>query len=413
MKRFSLILPVVAIVIFWFIRCTSESEIDTPTDLKSVLELELTFGAENFDEEFLLFRPYGLTVNDSGDIFIADEKRVKVYDKSGKEKSIIGRPGQGPGEFYDTFNPMLGPTGYLTVSDYSYSPEFHVFNPDFKFYKRFKQETYTVFKDILENITHLGNYLGTFNGRFPKVIALNKTDRVGHFVIGERDRTKEPNLALQHEALAYIKDDKFIELHRYNRVLVGYYAGGMGAIPFMETLQWGLLPGNRIIYSYPSIDKKTEQNQSFYVLYIVNYETLDRSFIRHQYKPVEIPETVKNEYHPTRSKKYNSWSENDRLLFKEGIDFVWEIVKDLEYYDSMLKLLVDGNIVFVVTYQENDSVEYIVNIFDPEIEKYVKSVCFSIVPEMIKNGYAYRTTDNEEGFKIVEKYKIDPIVYEK
>lgn len=413
MKRFSLILPVVAIVTFWFIHCSSESDIDPPKALRSVLELELTFGAENLDEEFLLFRPYGLTVNDSGYIFIADEKRVKVYDKSGKEKFIIGRPGQGPGEFYDTFNPMLGPTGYLTVSDYSYGPEFHVFNPDFKFYKRFKQETYPFFKDILEDITHLGNYLGTFNARFPKVIALNKTDRVGHFVIGERDRTKDPNLALQHEVLSYIKDDKFIELQHYYRVLVGYYAGGMGDIPLMEPLQWGLLPGNRIIYSYPSIDKKTEQNQSFYVLQIVNYETLDRSYIRHQYTPVKIPETVKNEYHPTRSKKYNSWSENLRLRAKEGIDFLWKIVKNLKYYDSMLKLLVDGNKVFVVTYQESDSGEYIVDIFDAENEKYVKSVCFSIVPEMIKNGYAYRTTDNEEGFKVIEKYKIDPSVYEK
>ena len=104
---------------FLLLHCTKEIEttIDTSDILSDVFTFEFEFGADNLPDEYLIVRPRTPDANDSNYVFIADESRIKVYDKDGKAKMIIGGPGQGPGEFpSQATNPIISPTGYLTVT---------------------------------------------------------------------------------------------------------------------------------------------------------------------------------------------------------------------------------------------------------------------------------------------------------
>jgi len=119
------------LIIYTFSFCSSDSKVDSTKILSNVLELELTFGKDNVKDEYLLVRPWNIAVNNAGDIFIADENRIKVYDKNGKERALIGRGGLGPGEFQSIGIPTIGPTGILTVGDRRRG--FNVWNSDYKF----------------------------------------------------------------------------------------------------------------------------------------------------------------------------------------------------------------------------------------------------------------------------------------
>jgi hypothetical protein len=98
-----------------------------------ILTLVTSFGDENLPSEYLLAYPMQLQVNEKNDIYIFDEQKIKVYDSSGKPKCIIGGPGEGPGEFGNSFNVVtISPTGFITAG---YTPSFHnlvynIFNPD-------------------------------------------------------------------------------------------------------------------------------------------------------------------------------------------------------------------------------------------------------------------------------------------
>ena len=90
------------LIVSFLLACGSSDFIDDQGKneiLSDVLQLELTFGDKDLPDEYLLARPGGIAVNDNGDILVVDENRVKVYSNNGREKSIIGGPGEGPGYF--------------------------------------------------------------------------------------------------------------------------------------------------------------------------------------------------------------------------------------------------------------------------------------------------------------------------
>ena len=55
----------------------------------------------------------------------------------------------------------------------------------------------------------------------------------------------------------------------------------------------------------------------------------------------------------------------------------------------------------------------IVDVFDADSGEYITSACFPFLPFPIINGYIFKEEENEEGFKVFNKYKIDPAVYGK
>lgn len=78
---------------------------------------------------------------------------------------------------------------------------------------------------------------------------------------------------------------------------------------------------------------------------------------------------------------------------------------------EIIDLLVDRRYIFAIFRTNTANNDYLIDIFDADSKEYVNSAIFPFVPLVIKNGCAYTIAKNEEGFAVVEKYKINPVVY--
>lgn len=79
----------------------------------------------------------------------------------------------------------------------------------------------------------------------------------------------------------------------------------------------------------------------------------------------------------------------------------------------------DGPVMYAFTNttieRVENSYEYLVDVIDVENEKYIRSIYLPSYRNIlaIKNGYAYVGGKSDEGFPEIQKYKIDPVVYNK
>jgi len=82
------------------------------------LEEEMTFGlGDNPDQAFSEVTAF--TVDDAGTVYALDvkDRKIKVFDKTGKFLRLIGKPGQGPGELGVPANIHLTRDGSLAIPD--------------------------------------------------------------------------------------------------------------------------------------------------------------------------------------------------------------------------------------------------------------------------------------------------------
>jgi len=397
-----------SLLIFLFIYCSSESDVATfeqPPALTDVLSLEWTFGGEDdtHKEEYLLAQPRGIAANDKGDIFIGDELSIKVFDKNGNEKRIIGRQGQGPGEFTSFMGiawPKLyiSPEGFFTVLEKS--DTYHVFSPEYLF----------LIKRNLRNNQKLKSLFKDFNlwadPRVNDLISVNKNERI--FTISTTDINKRRGLDKKvYDLLVYENADTMFAIKKLlSTSYIPLPSGGMGSIDF----QWDLLPDSRLIYTHTGYDKQMNQSESRYILHILSLETFQETLISHTYIPIEFPDSLINSYNWDRTPEE-----------KRDAKIVREHFKKIKYFAPIQKIIADGNYVFIFTYQKNDKNDYFTDIFDASTGKYLRSVyfpqwvaSFSYIDQIsIRGGYVYRLKSPRDEFAEVEKYKIDPAVYVK
>ena len=126
-----------------------------------------------------------------------------------------------------------------------------------------------------------------------------------------------------------------------------------------------------------------------------------------QYSPVEIPDSVKDSYFA----RFKAFEEMSRIPYppKKIID----MIKDTKYYPPLQRVFADGGIVVALTFQRNKKGEFLADIFDIVSGGYLRSAYFCDVPDVIKNGYAYRSVQGNNIYPYIEKYKINPAVYGK
>lgn len=82
------------------------------------LQEDLKIGGDPTKEEYYFPRGASLTVDPAGNLFVADggNRRVMMYDPTGKYVRMIGRQGQGPGEFAFPSGVFIDPDGNPIVS---------------------------------------------------------------------------------------------------------------------------------------------------------------------------------------------------------------------------------------------------------------------------------------------------------
>ena len=98
-------------------------------EIEFELELDLSIGGEEFDDNYNFIRISDVEVDEEGNIYVFDYRqyRIQKYDKDGKYLQTIGRQGEGPGEFQRASQMTLSPGGKLYVDE---SRKILIFNQD-------------------------------------------------------------------------------------------------------------------------------------------------------------------------------------------------------------------------------------------------------------------------------------------
>lgn len=394
-----------------FFNCSSDvdvemAEIQEP--LTDVLTLELSFGDEKTidKDEFLLARPFGPFIGGNGDIIVSDESSLKVYDKDGNPKKIIGRPGQGPGEFRRIPFAHIMENGTMSVTDDGW---LSLYNPDYSFIDTKDFNNDELYKNLAEekgwgDIVFNGIYACSFD----ELIIFTQASGPGR-----GQERKYYNLILhQHEdkintIIESFNEAKYNDGWQWHRI---YEEGEL-----VRTL----LPERKLAYSEAHRDKVLENGTWYYFIYIYDLDTQEQTQIKKAYTPVAIPDSV---IHPEMREGYDgdriaAWRQNPDgtesvLLLKDRDKKRTEVLEELKYYPAIQRIKSDGNLLFAKTYQYNKGKGYVFEVFDIETGSYLRSVYFSFDP-VIKNGYAYRIYTPKDGFSVIEKYRIDPAVYGK
>lgn len=124
----------------------NEEEGKWKNDPQVSLKLIRTFGGIDIEDENLAFnRPYDITMDKEGNLYILDtgNDRIQKFNPEGKYLDTIGRQGQGPGEFQSPFSLDIDSQGKLYVADAG-AKKIHIFNPNGKAYKTLKISKYRI-----------------------------------------------------------------------------------------------------------------------------------------------------------------------------------------------------------------------------------------------------------------------------
>ncbi|MFC1476972.1 hypothetical protein ACFL6L_00730 [candidate division KSB1 bacterium] len=367
--------------------------------IRNALTLELTFGAENLPDEYLLARPGDVAVDNDNNIYVIDEMRIKVFDADGRPKAIFGSPGQGPGEFEESI-------GSVTVSQYGFvsvhnggvfhSRGFNIYGPDCRFLE----------------ISHENKYalMGFHSSGTTKIYTLSRDEYVG---VSKRSYIKD-DLIMTSEILEYYNGGSKYEIAGYDKHEAVVTKDLRSGINYNGRFLWDCLPDKSVVYTHSRLDEVHTTERSFYQLHLIDLRNMERNVIEHQFepRPIEI-----REYHGTDENASALMKEMMKNVStrKEAYDRKNKILKTFKYVDPLRRIYADGYFVFAVTRESNAEEEILVDVFDCENMVYLASVCFPPKSRFkeIRNGYVYDVGENEEGFPVIEKYRIDPTVYSK
>jgi len=377
--------------------CSSDSGLDVSGSepLTDVLTLELSFGDKDLPDEYLLARPDGIAVNSVGDIYIADEKRIKVFDNRGKEKTIIGGPGEGPGEFLSVLTVTISSKDFLAVQ--GSTNIFHIFSPENEFISRMNFHIYRKYSNFASE--------KNVDIRFvQQMVVFDETTKVVRMSLGNIPRVRDQEVLM----LVYETSDSINEIVKYEAdpiiTTIPISGNRIATVrtDFLKNFLWTAGADYRVVYTRTAFDRSSEGEPHF-ILHVMSCESGERSTISVPYNPVEITDDLLIPY----------FGEPDSDRGKSIREL--EVIRNAKFFAPVQHLLSDGEFVFAVTYRQNNKGDYLTEIINLDSGEHTASVYFPdwINISVIKNRYAYRKTTNDEDFYIIEKYKIDPAVYGK
>ena len=369
-----------------FVSCSGTGSVNTGAEvpLTDVLTLELSFGDKDLPDEFLLVNPRSLAVDGDNNILVVDENSIKVYDEKGKEKTIVGRQGQGPGEFRTAGAISVGPSGLIAVGNRNV---FNMYSGDLAFI------------GTAEMVMP-----GTFTGPSVRAVALSADEMVvDEAVFLENDDGK----IYYTRNLLHKKGDSVTKIASY-RYLNNLSAGGT-TMSFSTggegEMIWRFLQGRRVLYVHTATDVSEEDGKSYYSLHFYSLDTEETEIVKREYIPVPLSDTI--------IKSYSERQNEDRIG-----QLAWEIVSSQKNNASLQNIYVDGERIFCFTRQKNNNGEVLFHIFDSTDGQFIQSAwfpefeTFPNLPSFIANGKVYRIIrGNRDEFARIEVYRFDPAVY--
>ncbi|MFC1724553.1 hypothetical protein ACFL4T_02920 [candidate division KSB1 bacterium] len=401
MKRVTLITTFILSFLFY---CSSENKnerMETTNILSDILTLECSFGdKDELEGDFLLVKPKGVVINRDGDILILDDNKLKLFSGSGKPKKIYGGKGQGPGEFVNAKDIKISNKYFITILDQN---SMHLLDRNFEFIQK---EIFP--KSNLEK--NIKDVLGLTRTWLESVIFLDRNTKFIH------SRGVNDNQDFSIHPFYFIGVSKKNNLLQIaNHTTSHIYASserGLVAIlilDFLGQLLWDYSYTGDIITVSTDKDNILNDNYGEYKVNIFSIATEATSEILKKYERIRIGKMQTILWDGINSNDYPDPLKMD--TYKEKLNKICEKEK---YNKSIQALKTDREYIFAFTYKTNNKGEIYTDIFEIRQRTYVKSVYFSKIPDIIRNGYAYwlfRGSKNE--YPRVEKYRINPEVYKK
>jgi len=309
------------------------------------LEEELSIGEAEGSEEYMFLKIRTLAVDEEENIYVVDEREshIKVFDRDGEYLRTIGRKGQGPGEIGRPYGIQI-----------------------------------THQKEIMVNDG--GNRRASFfstNGDFIRSTNMGKMftlrlycDSKGNYII--TTAVIDPS----NTSYELKKFDSDLNLLDTITTIPGPDPTAFN--PFMPIFYYQLAENDNIVYGY----------SKDYELQIISPEGKVIKKIVKDYDPVEVTEEEKEEQ--TR-------------------DLPPQIKFDFSKYHSAYYrfTLDDEGRIFVQTWEKEEGKEgNYHDVFDIE-GRYIAKIFLKTVPHVWKKNKLYTVEEDEEGFQIVKRYRIN------
>jgi len=353
-------------------------------------EFVLSFGDRDLPDEYLLANPLDIIVDDLDRVMLTDECMVKVFSTYGHPITTFGGRGQGPGEFSNAWFFDLSPTGYLSVFHVPDKTIANIFRPDLSFYKKIRYRIEKPFQNIF-----LIRGLKLSGMGINSVFYLNDFTKIYRFtgskIAYEPEKREETLLIYETPDTTALLAVYSVTNRYYQNGRLKFFSGDLGGFHL------GFLPDNQLVYIHTYHDKNITEEGAFYTLNFLSLDTFEKSTLTRSYNPI-------------------AFNLNEKEII---IQETKEIYRERKFYPPLRTLITDNETIFAVTYNMFEEGKIQVDVIDGKSKKFLHSILFpdslvlSPISSHIKDGYVYRLKTNEEGFYVVEKYKIDPEVYGK
>jgi hypothetical protein len=371
--------------------------------MENVLTLELTFGDKDLPDKYLLARPSFMNVNDMGDIYVSDEKCIKVYTKDGKPKLIIGGPGQGPGEFERDPSVLISPSGFLTAGVSGFYAYYNIFSPDNKFIEKRRIVVDDLFKKIDEKFVPTGQDI------IQSYYVLSKDEAFFHGVINYYDKNEA--IGICYNVLIYEDSGIYNVLVKQERKenYIARFGNQImsGGTIILGRIVYRLLPDKKLVYTHTGFTSHIKNNQAFYTLHIISLDKPEK-------QDLEIPCTLEK-IPDSYIENFKKSSSGNNKIDDEIKDLMVKRLKEAQYLPPFSYMTNDNFYLFTIKDDEKTKIEHI-ECIDLKTGKILST--FDLPPDkslgLVKNRYAYNLKrGDKDTYPVVEKYRIDPWVYGK
>lgn len=312
-------------------------------------------GSEEIEEQ--MFQNINtLDVDEEGHLYILDEQagNIKVFDQDGGFTKTIGRKGQGPGEFGMPISLFLSQQNQIIVNDMG-QRKVQYFDKEGNYLKEFS---------IADKFLFFGPMI-TSNG-----------DLIVTYTIPQ----EKPATVLQKFSPEFELILTFASIPMDTPPVINIFVARS-----LTSLRWTVTYNDEIIWA----DIKNPE----YELRFFDTDGKLKRIITRDYDPISI-----------------TTDDKDRLMeqtFGDNPTDQWDVRFPDNYPPFSGFSFDDIGHLFVKRYEkEADEVGNLYDIFDSE-GKYIAQMRFKMNPMIWKKGHLYTIEEDEEGFKVVKRYKIN------
>jgi len=318
---------------------------------------DLSIGKAEGQEEYMFARIQDIAVDDNGDIYVADAQatQIKVFDSKGIFLRLIGRKGQGPGEFTGIHSIQITAKNELMLYD-NWQHKLVYFSLTGKF-----------IRSLYFSIS-----LGAAGKLWPSSPLFCDSHENYYIVTGIMEITKTPKA---HEEILKIGPDLMYATiaktpdHDPTSKSLSKYS--------VANLYCHLMAKDYILMG----------NSEYYEVQILNPEgKVVRKFSK-EYEPIPLSKAEKDK------EKKRPGSEG-KIVFPRFHAPISYLAADNE-----------GRI-FVCTWEKPvNGKGYFFDIYDPE-GKYITKIPMDFSPRILKKGNLYAIEADKDSFQTVKRYKI-------